>query len=243
MPFTAFIFAPEPRIAASRWIFQNIPGPINMQIETGQDGTYNQPLPFPTGVNIQPSMPYQTSFTAQSDGVLKEILLAHVAAYPEEVPSQLHLSVLQNPNDAQPLASTFTNSSQDVLTALSQTATFDPQPALAANQTYYLKFEMTSPEGRVNICGPMSISINTGNQTSDQTVDASEPCTVTVDSSLHPSLRSPGGRDTVANRFGAYGKSGCSRNTRAKTLSLLLSNGTQPDGRANDCQGFRSGNL
>jgi YYY domain-containing protein len=180
--FHSIYIRPEPRIAASRWIFQNIPGPINLKIETGQDGTapYNQPLPFPTGVNIQPSMPYQTSFTAQSDGILKEVLLGHVAAYPDELPAQLQLSVLQNPNDTQPLASTFTNSSQDVLKALSQSATFDPAPALAANQTYYLKFEMTTPEGRVNVCGPISLTLNNGGGTTQQTVDASEPCTVTV---------------------------------------------------------------
>ena len=182
--FHSIYIRDEPRIAASRWIYQNIPGPINLRIETGQDGTtpYNQPLPFPYGVNIQPSMPYQTSFTAQRDGVLKEILLGHVAAYPEEVPAQLHLSVLQNPGDPQPLASTFTNSSQDVLTALSQTATFDPAPALAANQTYYLKLETATPEGTVNICGPVSFSFNSGGQVTQQTLDAFEPCTVTVES-------------------------------------------------------------
>ncbi len=146
--FHSIYLRPEPRIAASRWIFQNVPGPINLRIETGSDGTtpYNQPLPFPSGANLQPSMPYQTAFTAARDGVLKEILLPHVAAYPEQVPAQMHLSVLQNPNDTLPLASTFTSSSSDVSTALSQSATFDPPPALAANQTYYLKFEIASPK-------------------------------------------------------------------------------------------------
>jgi YYY domain-containing protein len=181
--FHSIYLRDEPRMAASRWIFQNVPGPINLRIETGQDGAtpYNQPLPFPTGINIQPSMPYQTSFIAKSDGVLKEILLGHVAAYPEEVPSQLHLSILQNPNDTLPLASTFTNSSQDVVTALSQTATFGLPPALAANQIYYLKLETTTPDGRVNICGPIRLLLNSGGQTSEQILDATEPCTISIE--------------------------------------------------------------
>ena len=173
-------------------------------------------------------MPYQTSFTAQSNGVLKEILLAHVAAYPEEVPSQLHLSVLQNPNDIQPLASTFTNSSQDVVTALSQTATFDPPPTLAANRTYYLKFEITTPEGRVNICGPMSISIDMGNQTSQQTIDASEPCTVTVDSPyLMPFVPEVDGTLTQVVLEHAVNPDAVT-SPSAKTLSLYLSNQPNP---------------
>ena len=134
--FHSIYLREEPRMAASRWIFQNVPGPINVQIETGEDGAHNQPLPFPTGVNIQPSMPYQTSFVAQTDGLLKEVLLAHVAAFPTETPSELHLTVWQNLNDPQPLASTFTVPASEVPSAdSSQTANFDQAPLRTANQT------------------------------------------------------------------------------------------------------------
>src|SRR5688572_14201148 len=44
--FQSIYLRPEPRIAASRWIYQNVHGPINVQIQT-VDSTYNQPLPFP----------------------------------------------------------------------------------------------------------------------------------------------------------------------------------------------------
>ncbi len=173
----------EPRIAASRWIFQNIPGPINVQIETAENGVYNQPLPFPTGVNIQPTIPYETSFVAQNDGLLKDILLAHVAAFPDQISSQMHLTVWQNLNDPQPLATALTTfpQSQDGTTTLSQIANFDQFPVLTANQTYYLRFEMMEAEGRVNICGPMHISIQVADQITEQVTDLSSPCTVTFD--------------------------------------------------------------
>ena len=230
--FHSIYIRDEPRIAASRWIYQNIPGPINLRIETGQDGAapYNQPLPFPAGVNIQPSMPYQTSFTAQRDGVVNEILLGHAAAYPEEMPAQLHLSVLQNPNDPQPLASTLTNPSGDVLTALSQTATFDPAPALAANQTYYLLVEMAVPEGRVNICGPVTLSLNSGGQITQQTLDTFEPCTVTVESPyilpFIPQVDGTLGEVVLGHTVNPD----ASRTSTPKTLSLFLS--SQPDSSA-----------
>ena len=173
----------EPRIAASRWIFQNVPGPINLHIATNEDGTHNQPLPFPTGVNIQPTMPYQTSFIAQSDGLLREILLAHVAAFPNETPAELSLTLRQNLNDPQPLASAFTISSfEDTSRTLTHVATFEPAPVLAANQTYYLQFELVASAWRVNVCGAIHVFIQALDQTVEQVVEASAQCTVSADS-------------------------------------------------------------
>ena len=43
--FQSIYLRDEPRIAASRWIFQNAPGPVNLRIETVDSGIYNQPLP------------------------------------------------------------------------------------------------------------------------------------------------------------------------------------------------------
>jgi len=77
--FSRIYVRPEPRIAASDWIFQNVPGPINLLVQTADSTTYQQPLPFFTGNLIQSGMPYQTVFVSQSEGVLSSILLGHVA--------------------------------------------------------------------------------------------------------------------------------------------------------------------
>ncbi len=69
----------EARIAASEWIFQNIPGPINLQIQTADDGVYQQPLPFYSGGIIQLEQPYGQVFGANATGTLTGILLPHVA--------------------------------------------------------------------------------------------------------------------------------------------------------------------
>jgi hypothetical protein len=92
----------EPRVAASRWIFQNVPGPITLQIEA-EDSTYHQPLPFPAGVNLRPDSPYQTAVTARSDGVLTNVLLAHASTVPNQISVQLHLTVWNDLQDQQPL--------------------------------------------------------------------------------------------------------------------------------------------
>jgi YYY domain-containing protein len=75
--FSSIYVRPITRIAASRWIYQNIPGPIDLQIQSGK-GEFNQPLSFPQGLTITAEQPFNTSFTAQETGTLTAIRLEHV---------------------------------------------------------------------------------------------------------------------------------------------------------------------
>ncbi len=168
----------EPRIAASRWIYQNVPGPINLHIQTSEGETYNHPLPFPTGIFIEPGAPYQIPFIAQNDGLLKEILLAHVVDLPDQTTSQLYLTVWQTLEDSQPLASAV---SVPASLNTSHAVIFDIATSVTANQTYYLKLENPILEGRANLCGTIRIVIQNGDQATEQVVDASAPCTVTAE--------------------------------------------------------------
>ena len=67
---------PVTRVQASSWIYKNVPGPINLHIDTG-DEVYNQPMPFPYGFVIDPGSVYLTSFTPNVNGELTEISLKH----------------------------------------------------------------------------------------------------------------------------------------------------------------------
>jgi len=75
--FQSIYVRDETRIAASRWIFQNIAGPVNLKIETTDEGVYNQPIPMAAGYVIQPGMPYNLSFVPNRDGQISEVLLGH----------------------------------------------------------------------------------------------------------------------------------------------------------------------
>ena len=118
--FSTIYTRPEPRIAASNWIFQHIPGPINLEIQATDGTAYQQPLPFRVGSVIQANAPYQISFTAKADGVLNQILRTMFCELPSCKIHPTHnwwhpgscwslLLVMERPN--QPLKYLFSTSS------------------------------------------------------------------------------------------------------------------------------------
>lgn len=64
------------RVQATRWIYQNVPGPINLEISRSDKTLYSQPLPYQTSV-IAPATPYDTQFTANASGTIQSIVLGH----------------------------------------------------------------------------------------------------------------------------------------------------------------------
>lgn len=65
---------PVTRVEASRWIYQNIPGPINLHISHG-NGMYNQPMPIGRGTLVDPATPLTFTFTSNASGSIGEIFV------------------------------------------------------------------------------------------------------------------------------------------------------------------------
>ncbi|MGE5250172.1 MAG: DUF2298 domain-containing protein [Bacteroidota bacterium] len=144
--FTRIYTRPHTRVAATRWIYQNLPGPITLGIET-TDGTLRQPLPFPYDQMLVPQEPYISAFAAAASGTLSEIVLPHVWATGD--PRQT-LTVMAAPQPDAPL--------EQALASASLTADFSrdsngqgkaytlklnrPVP-LVEGQPYFLRFETT----------------------------------------------------------------------------------------------------
>lgn len=141
----------EPRIAASRWIYQNVPAAINVSIQTLGDGSYRQPLPYIEGSAIQPGAPYETSFNAQQDGISTEIVLGHVLN-PSEPPESnqgaqtltLTVSSAPDPSPEQVLAQASLSgdfSPGKDPRGEAATLTFDRPVIVSSGQSYFLRFE------------------------------------------------------------------------------------------------------
>ncbi len=146
--FTRIYTRPHSRVAATRWIYQNLPGPISLSIQTA-DGNFNQQLPFPYGGTIDPANPYLASFTANVSGTLKQVTLPHVLAT-ESFSQTLTLELLplpETPPDQALATASLTSDFAPGADARGRgySLELDRPVTLVEGQTYYLRFETTGP--------------------------------------------------------------------------------------------------
>ena len=140
--FQSIYMRDEPRIAASRWIFQNVPGPVNLRIETPITAIYNQPLPLSSGMLIPPGSPYTLTFVPRHGGQISGVVLGH--AMDSASPSTIVLSLYSAFAPEFPLARTaavvdFT--STDDPRGPSVEFEFDKSVPVIEGQLYYLQIE------------------------------------------------------------------------------------------------------
>lgn len=75
--FSRIYTRPMTRIAASEWIYQNVPAAINLNINTGED-IFIQPLAFRGTRTITTEDPMGIKFSASTSGILSGIKLEHI---------------------------------------------------------------------------------------------------------------------------------------------------------------------
>ncbi len=141
--FQSIYLRPEPRIAASRWIFQTVPGPVNVRIETADNGIYNQPVPMPADMLIPPGAPYTLPFSPKYSGDVFEVVLGH-ARDSQTSPSTLVLAMYSASAPEVPLAITSESvdfKSTDDPRGPSVTFSFDEPVPIIKDQLYFLKIE------------------------------------------------------------------------------------------------------
>ncbi len=143
------------RVEASRWIYQNIPGPVNLRIDNDQ-GTYNQPLPYISGYTILPGQPFSTDFVARSSGSLGEVHLPHVLdveASPGEKTISLKVESVTDPLilAASSVSADFRNSSDPRGDSFS--FSIDPPLPLEEGQSYRLSISLDQGQGTLSLSG------------------------------------------------------------------------------------------
>ncbi len=118
------------RVQATRWIFQNVPGAINLKIQRDDGTLYIQPLPMSYGYVFAPGLPYDTQFMAFSSGEMKQILVGYAADFTQSGKQTLTVQ----------LASDFAFAPESILATATLTADFSPR-GNPKGQSYTLTFE------------------------------------------------------------------------------------------------------
>ncbi|HCU57168.1 MAG TPA: hypothetical protein DF984_02910, partial [Anaerolineaceae bacterium] len=75
--FSSIYTRMQPRLAASRWIYQNIPGALTLSMET-DEGTYLQPMPYRAGDILTADAPFSYPFYAVADGAISSITFPNI---------------------------------------------------------------------------------------------------------------------------------------------------------------------
>lgn len=133
------------RIAAARWIYQNIPGPITFGYTDGS----HQPIPVSYDYLITPDTPLFTQFSSRSDGELNEVTFKYVLA-----PVQMTLTnvadetiLLARENEMVDLAAMQAGETEQVIFNIPSTALADPAA------TYHLQLVLPAGEGQLTVQG------------------------------------------------------------------------------------------
>lgn len=91
--FTRIYTVDHTRVQATRWIMQNVPGPMNVIVSELDGSEQVQPLPFQVGLPINADAPYETTFNANHSGSFIKITFARIANLDPQKAASLEVSI------------------------------------------------------------------------------------------------------------------------------------------------------
>ena len=153
--FSRIYVRPITRIEASRWIYQNLSGPVSLEIETSQ-GEYKQPLSLPSGQTLQPGAPLTLHFQARETGNVTGLHLPHVLDEARDPSPKTVRASIRQTSDGALLTSGQISANFDQLVNMFGEAynlTLDMPASLTAGQSYTLELALESGTGVLSLRG------------------------------------------------------------------------------------------
>lgn len=171
--FTRIYTQPHTRVETSRWIYQNVPGPLNL---ISKDGTGAYPLPYRAGDLLQPGEPYPILFTPDRSASLIRLTLPSITQIqPDDTQPVIALNVYRTDEPRQPLVETMriNLAAMTVQDPLSTTLSFDFLPPLTLNGGKTYQFELILEESKVpvNLKGNPVVNIENNFVSEDRTLN------------------------------------------------------------------------
>ena len=158
--FSRIYTQPHTRVDATRWLIQNMPGSVNLAIQT-QDGIYNQPISYPQDFALLPGRSHDVRFPATAEGELIGINFPHVI-------DEMAVTALSLEFSISSLAEDTTLSTGHISPDKTKNVGGEPysyplkEPViLDRGQQYALEFKVQEGYRNFQLCGPFILDLLT----------------------------------------------------------------------------------
>lgn len=159
------------RVEASRWIYQNVPGPVNLRIATAE-GEINQPISFSHGLTIDAYKPVHIAFQSKESGKLTELSFAHLIDSSSNPQARIGMKELiitvtpeastDNPMGYAVVSDVFSSGGDG--RGQVYVAKLIQQVDIEAGKTYYFTLDLQTISASLDMSGPLLYSVKTGTQ-------------------------------------------------------------------------------
>ncbi|MBL8055555.1 MAG: glycosyltransferase family 39 protein, partial [Anaerolineales bacterium] len=144
--FTSIYRTDNTRIQAARWVYANVPAPVNLTVTLADGSVTSEPLPFFEGTDIEPDTPFPLEFRPSASGTLTQIAVGRARnAFDASVPATLQVTVAADPGGQQVLGEALLAIAPDSPQGRGSPAAAPLNLAVEKGQSYYLL--LTAPEG------------------------------------------------------------------------------------------------